>query len=252
MIQIIEQLRNEWNNGTWVPENSEPWKGGDLTVSDHPIVSGNTVVVTKYAGEVSSLIMELKERLKDYLNWENKIAFYPSIGEAANRAIAEYGDSPDAIFTEMLDAAVRFANEWDRFLYFAYGSNMDEGQMLSRCPGAILTGKARVTGHKFVIDNRGVGTILPCENCDAEGLLWIVTKRHISSLDRYEGVAGGYYRKEILSVETEEGIFRALVYLSNTDCNHPGHRAGYVKKVMKAAQDHSLSADAISQIRAFL
>ena len=32
-------------------------------------------------------------------------------------------------------------------LYFAYGSNLDEGQMLERCPGAKTMGHATLPNH---------------------------------------------------------------------------------------------------------
>jgi hypothetical protein len=36
--------------------------------------------------------------------------------------------------------------------YFAYGSNMDEKQMASRCPGSQLVGRARLLAHSFLIN----------------------------------------------------------------------------------------------------
>lgn len=40
-------------------------------------------------------------------------------------------------------------------LYFAYGSNMDTGQMAHRCPGARKVGIALLNGYRFII-NSGV------------------------------------------------------------------------------------------------
>lgn len=44
--------------------------------------------------------------------------------------------------------------------YFAYGSNMDVRQMGQRCPGATLLWTATLGGYRFIINRRGVATVI--------------------------------------------------------------------------------------------
>ena len=251
MKQIINTIRDEWVSGTWKPVDAEHWGGAGLIVTDKPRKDTAVVVVTQHAGRVSCLIETLRDRLRDYLNYENKYEFYPRIGEAANKAIVTRGDTFPAIADAVLKEASLIASEWDAYYYYAYGSNMDETQMICRCPGAKLLGKGIVEGYRFAIDNRGVATILPSKADHVEGLLWRITKRDIAELDRYEGVAGGYYRKEILSVYSDHGFHNALVYLSNAPCDEPGYRPEYLDRVVYAAEKHSLAKGYIASIQAY-
>jgi len=49
-------------------------------------------------------------------------------------------------------------------VYFAYGSNMDIGQMGSRCPESEILGAGVLLQHRFVITIRGYATIIPADN----------------------------------------------------------------------------------------
>lgn len=46
-------------------------------------------------------------------------------------------------------------NMKDRTVYLVYGSNVDDGQMLARCPHSELIGKAVVEGYRFAPDEVG-------------------------------------------------------------------------------------------------
>ena len=114
MKQEIIDLRTDWISGKWVPDSKrEHWGGADLIVTDKPREDSALVVVTKYAGEVSSLIEELRDRLGDHINYLNKYEFYPRLGEAANRCIAKDGDSLYGIINEILGEAEDIAYEWE-------------------------------------------------------------------------------------------------------------------------------------------
>lgn len=100
-------------------------------------------------------------------------------------------------------------------LYFAYGSNLDPQGMRARCPSAVVVGRAALADWRLTF--RGVADVEPAEGERVEGLIWDCSAECIRRLDRYEGVAGGFYRKEILEVETQfgGGTCRALVYIMN-------------------------------------
>lgn len=69
-------------------------------------------------------------------------------------------------------------------LYFAYGSNLNLGQMAVRCPQAGVVGKAVLEGYELAF-RRGVLTILPKEGGRVNGLLWRVNAWDELTLDRY-------------------------------------------------------------------
>ena len=109
MKQKIIDLRTDWISGKWVPDsNREHWGGADLIVTDKPWEDNVIMVVTKYAGELSSLI----EELRDHINYINKYEFYPRLGEAANRCIARDAEILTGIINEVLWEAEVIAVEW--------------------------------------------------------------------------------------------------------------------------------------------
>jgi hypothetical protein len=61
--------------------------------------------------------------------------------------------------------------------YFAYGSNMDLGQIAERCHGAAPVGRALAEGWEFRINTHGVASIIPGEG-GVHGLLWQITAEH--------------------------------------------------------------------------
>lgn len=89
-------------------------------------------------------------------------------------------------------------------LYFAYGSNINLGQMQYRCPDATVRGAAILEGYELVFRGSGIATIAPKEGACVHGLLWELTDRSEASLDRYEGFPR-LYRKEYLQAQTEDG-----------------------------------------------
>ena len=73
-------------------------------------------------------------------------------------------------------------------LYFAYGSNMNQEQMSTRCRGSELGSLARLTGWRYFINGRGYAGIEESPSDHVLGCLWSLEDEHAASLDRYEGV----------------------------------------------------------------
>ena len=119
-------------------------------------------------------------------------------------------------------------------LCFAYGSNMDFGQMAARCPASRPLGPARLARHRPAIMREGYLTVIRDSRRDVHGLVWDVSLADMAALDRYEGVSGGLYAKAQLTVLTAAGARRALVYLgANAGPGRP--RPGYLEAVLAAA-----------------
>jgi hypothetical protein len=120
--------------------------------------------------------------------------------------------------------------------YFAYGSNMCRVQMAARCPAARLLGVAALPGRRFLINRQGFATLIAAPAGLAYGLIWALTAADERSLDDYEGVADGQYRKETVSL-AEHGD--ALIYLA-ADAMPGTPLPGYLEAILAAALAASL------------
>lgn len=134
-------------------------------------------------------------------------------------------------------------------LYFAYGSNMDPGQMARRCPGAHALGRASLAGHGFRINSRGVATVVPEVRGLVHGVLWRLNAAHVATLDRYEGVASGEYRRQRLAVRAHEPC-EALVYVASEQRGGTP-RAGYLERVVAGAVHFGLPYDYVSRLESW-
>src|SRR6266481_7272980 len=118
-------------------------------------------------------------------------------------------------------------------LYFAYGLNMHRAEMAERCPNAVLQGIARLDRHEFLINARGVATVVPARSF-VYGVLWTVSASDETRLDRFEGVEFGFYRKRGVTVRSEAGQVQAFAYVAwNSVPGRP--RAGYLESILEAA-----------------
>ena len=89
-------------------------------------------------------------------------------------------------------------------LYFAYGSNINLGQMEYRCPDASVVGPVVLDGYELLFRRGGFATIAPKEGEQVQGLLWSITPMCERSLDRYEGYPR-FYDKRMVTVRDAEG-----------------------------------------------
>jgi len=136
--------------------------------------------------------------------------------------------------------------------YFAYGSNMNQEQMVNRCPGSELGPLARLTGWRYFINGRGYAGVEESPTDQVLGCLWSLNDEHVASLDRYEGVEGNYYSKETLEVEqlASGSKVSALVYLSvNREYGMP--TSDYQGIVVSGARGIGLPADYLAMLESW-
>lgn len=122
-----------------------------------------------------------------------------------------------------------------RTSYFAYGSNMDFGQMKTRCKSARLDGHGILNGFRFLINSRGVASIVRKEEATVHGLVWSVTDVELAKLDRYEGVRQGYYSRQTARVLVGEDSVAAWIYVAS-DNSKGTPRTGYLERIVAAAR----------------
>jgi gamma-glutamylcyclotransferase len=86
-------------------------------------------------------------------------------------------------------------------LYFAYGSNLDDGQMRVRCPGARERCRATLAGHRLVFGGfsqrwgGAVANIVPAATSQVNGLVYELTAADLLALDGFEGHPHKYERR---------------------------------------------------------
>ncbi|GAW28572.1 gamma-glutamylcyclotransferase family protein [Carboxydocella sp. ULO1] len=217
-------------------ESLKEWAGDDCLVLDWSGLhrKNRVLIISEHARELSALFYTLRDLCNDFIDFSNKYYFYGQLTLQARAAITAGADLQTillAVVAEAQKLAILMAGR----LYFAYGSNMDEMQMAERCKSAILLGKARLEKYKFLINSRGVASIIPDENSFVEGVVWSLAEQDEKELDRFEGVAKNYYYKQEIPVRIEEIEAHALVYIAVDQT--PGQpRPGYLEKILTAAE----------------
>lgn len=123
-------------------------------------------------------------------------------------------------------------------VYFAYGSNMDEGVLRTRCPGARMRGLGRLARHRFVLMPNGYASVRRDAGADVHGVLFDLALSDIGPLDRYEDVANGLYLKVFQPVVRHEGAaIQAMLYIGNENgggAAPPDYMQGVVAQARKA------------------
>ena len=123
--------------------------------------------------------------------------------------------------------------------YFAYGSNLWREQMRARCPGHVEMGTGVLKGYRWIISARGYANVVPSPPDVVYGKVYRLSAADEESLDRYEGVAIGAYRKEMLTVETDGRDRSCLVYVDPVE-EEGTPREEYVERLNKGIADARL------------
>lgn len=266
MINELSKLENLLSSGEWQAQaGTELWGGAGVIVklkgtegltaeesgAEQTQDNGKVLIISKHAQDISGLLYVLKDIFNDYIDFASKYMFYGRLGERAKAYIAQQDDQ--GVLLEMINEAKLMAHELAGKLYFAYGSNMDECQMRERCPTAKLIGKARLAGYKFIINNRGVASVIENDGSYVEGLLWSVFSEDEEKLDRCEGVEFDYYRKREITVENISTGARpvAMVYIASEDTSGVP-RSGYLEKIIKAANKFEFAANYRAELAEWL
>jgi cation transport regulator ChaC len=135
--------------------------------------------------------------------------------------------------------------------YFAYGSNMDQAGMHHRCPGAVVVGTAVLRNYRFIINRRGVASVVPAATSNVYGVLWDITPSHEKALDDYEGVEEGWYYKTLVNVHTQgPDLQLAMIYIAcEEQAGIPRRR--YLDKIVAAAEYFGFPAAYLQELRSW-
>ncbi len=98
--------------------------------------------------------------------------------------------------------------------YFAYGSNLNLGQMKTRCPDYKLAMNFTLHGYRLIF--RSVADIEKYQNSKVEGVIFLITPQDERNLDKYEGVPN-IYRKEYFNYKIDNNEESILYYKMNSE-----------------------------------
>ena len=127
--------------------------------------------------------------------------------------------------------------------------------MRERAPGGRALGPPRQAGWRltFTRDSPawggGVGHIEPNDADEVWGVLWDATESDMMALDEYEGVAGGAYIRDTVTVTHDGDEVEAIVYLAvPRGFKQPSKL--YIAALVRGAEAHGLPEPYVERLRA--
>ena len=128
------------------------------------------------------------------------------------------------------------------YLYGAYGSNLNLGQMSLRCPKAEPVGSLML--HGWELKFRGVADIEEVKGGCVPIGLWRITQACESALDVYEGYPHLYTKKicTVKGMKEELGTDSVMLYMMQRSEVHPPSMP-YLDCIMQGYEDFGLDVD---------
>ena len=152
--------------------------------------------------------------------------------------------------------------------HFAYGSNMNRTQMLSRVGNILEEHNARLPNYELRFNKKVRGgtagaNVQPAPGKTVYGVLYKIEENSFRSLDRYEGVPEHYRRIEIqvtpdaspaapagdLAVPTAGKPVSAQVYIASKVQKGLRPSPHYLQAILDGAGEHSLPDTYIGEIK---
>lgn len=138
----------------------------------------------------------------------------------------------------------------DRFVSFAYGSNMPVARLRERCPSARAIGIAELPGHELRWHKRSRDGSSKCDIVASDaasvfGVLYEIANGEKSALDSAEGLGAGYEEIEIEVLCGGDPVTAKAYRATDTD---PARRpyTWYRALVIAGAKEHGLPAPYIA------
>lgn len=125
-------------------------------------------------------------------------------------------------------------------LYWAYGSNLDRGQMRQRCPGAIAEVGAVLRGYRLAFAGfsngwgGGVATLARDPNGRVDGILYRVRPSDLLALDRFEGRPFLYERVRVSLTDALGRRRRAQTYAMPSPAYETAPSLAYLGTILRA------------------
>lgn len=141
-------------------------------------------------------------------------------------------------------------------LYFAYGSNIDPERIRKRIGRIPPSQRARLPSYRLAFNKRALNggvhaNIMQEAKQEVWGVVYQCTHEEIDVLDQFEGVAGGHYRRERVSVKLEDGeVVDAITYVAGDAFIYAEGRPSqeYLRHIIQGARQHGLSEEYVKSI----
>ena len=127
--------------------------------------------------------------------------------------------------------------------YFAYGSNMNQGQMRTRCPDSKFIGIGILKNYRldFTISDpdywggRGCADVVSDPGAKVWGAVYEVSKNDIENLDRAEGEE---YQRFLASILMDNKVVEADVYEVVNKAPFKSPSLAYIGVIKQAASEY--------------
>ncbi|MFQ5598063.1 MAG: gamma-glutamylcyclotransferase family protein [Nitrospiria bacterium] len=138
-------------------------------------------------------------------------------------------------------------------IYFAYGSNMDLGQMQSRCPGTKVIGVGRLFHYSIAFTRwsrswkSGTADILPEKGPTVYGALYDLSLEDLKKMDRFADYPNSYIRQDI-SVDCGGEQLPALTYIARRFGVFLPSQS-YLGKMVRGAESHDIPQEYVDFLK---
>ena len=138
--------------------------------------------------------------------------------------------------------------------HFAYGSNMNRAQMLSRTGKILEEHNASLPNYEVRFNKKVRGgtagaNIQPASGKTVHGVLYKVEEGSMRSLDRYEGVPDHYRRIEVQVTPEGGQPVPAQIYIAQKVEKGLRPSTQYLQAMLDGAGEHNLPASYIGEIK---
>lgn len=137
-------------------------------------------------------------------------------------------------------------------LIFSYGSNLDDAQLVTRCPGRAKVGIAVLRGHRLcfprlsALRGCGVSSIEPAAGREVWGVVHRLGVEDLAALDGFEGYQPGRaaglnrYNRVAVVVEIGSAATEVQTYVAVPTDSPPAPDAHYLGQIRTGARLHGL------------
>lgn len=159
--------------------------------------------------------------------------------------------------------AVAFTRDMAMQLCFAYGSNMDFGQMIERCPSARFRSVAKLPNHRLAFTRKstnrgcGVSAVVQEQGSDVWGVVYGITDSDLARLDNCEGYSENKRPEDCAYVRRKEQVLEdgrddkpltVWIYFANPQPNPPLPNIEYKRLIVEGAKHWCLPAAYITRL----
>ena len=127
--------------------------------------------------------------------------------------------------------------------YFAYGTNLNQRQMLERCPDSQPKFVATLPNYKLVFVGwsrqwrGGVASIRPFRGEKVLGAIYEVSDRDLRRLDSYEGYPRSYNRLNITVFDEGGEPTKAITYIKSGQSEEAQPSKEYLAPIQQGYRD---------------